>query len=435
MVIVAAAAIPTRAGSPDPRPNVILVVTDDQPFDTLPSDAMPWLSAQLDEPGWTLFPNSFASTPMCCPARATLLTGLYSFHTGVRTNLDGSRLDETETLAVWLDDAGYTTAFVGKYLNGYPFDRGPYVPYGWDRWYAKRNIELTTTYRNFPVVDQGVPKHVRGSYATDVLAAQATAFVRAAPTDRPFFLVFAPSAPHQPWTPAARHLGTLSAPPVIAPAVTNDGAPAWVQALPPIDEVQQGQLTTARDRARESLLAVDEALRSIAAETVARGDLDRTVILVLTDNGFSFGEHRWVGKGCPYEACIRTPFAIHVPGTRGGVVDALASNVDVVPTIAELTRTAIPNELDPDGVSLVDSLRATTQPARGVGILLTYAGDARVSEWWALRTQRWKFITYTDGSTELYDLDRDPAELRNLAEDPSRAALIARLAAALDEAS
>jgi N-acetylglucosamine-6-sulfatase len=426
VALVAASAIPSPASPPDRRPNVILVVTDDQSFDTLPSDAMPWLTERLREPGWTSFPKAFASTPICCPARATLLTGRYSFHTGVRTNLDGAALDETETLAVWLDDAGYTTALVGKYLNRYPYDRGPYVPRGWDRWYAKRNTELATTYRDFPVVDQGVPKTVLGAYATDALAAQAAAFVRAAPTGNPFFLLFAPSAPHQPWTPAARHVGALATPAVLQRPIDVDRAPHWVRALPPIDAVQAERLAVARDLARESLLAVDEALEEIVNEVEARGQLERTIILVLTDNGFSFGEHRWVGKGCPYEACVRTPILVHVPDTIGGVDETLVSNVDVAPTIAELTGTAIPVGFATDGISLADAIRGGTQPARD-GVLLTYAGDESVPGWWAVRTQRWKLITYTDGFRELYDLARDPAELRNVADDTSRADVVARL--------
>lgn len=431
VALVAAWGIPPPAAAPDLRPNVILVVTDDQSFDTLPSDAMPWLTERLREPGWTLFPNAFASTPICCPARATLLTGRYSFHTGVRTNLDGAALDETQTLAVWLHDAGYTTALVGKYLNRYPYDRGPYVPRGWDRWYAKRNTEFATTYRNFPVVEQSVPRTVLGAYATDALAARAAAFVRAAPAERPFFLLFAPSAPHQPWTPAARHVGVLATPRVPARPIDADRAPPWIRALPPVDAVQAERLAVARDLARESLLAVDGALRAIVAEVASHGQLERTIIIVLTDNGYSFGEHRWIGKGCPYEACVRTPVAIHVPGTIGGVDETLVSNVDVAPTIAELTGTTIPDRSAADGTSLADAIRGGAAPASD-GVLLTYAGDRSVPGWWAVRTQRWKLITYDDGFRELYDLARDPAELRNLAGDRARVDVVARLAGLFD---
>ena len=108
-------------GARDDRLNIVVILTDDQSFDTLPSDppAMPWLQSQIrDREGhWLWFPNAFIETPLCCPSRATILSGLYSRHTHVRTNDDGHRFDETQTLATWLHDAGYFTGLIGKYLN------------------------------------------------------------------------------------------------------------------------------------------------------------------------------------------------------------------------------------------------------------------------------------------------------------------------------
>ncbi|MDQ4108592.1 MAG: sulfatase-like hydrolase/transferase, partial [Actinomycetota bacterium] len=188
------------------RPNVIVVLTDDQRADTF--EAMPWLRRQLarGDSGWLSFPHAFANTPLCCPARASLLTGRYARHTGVLDNRHGGRLDESSTLATWLHEAGYRTGLVGKYLNRYPFGRLPYVPPGWDRFVAKQNQSGETVYRDFHAVDQGSPVLVR-QYATDWLAERAVEFVRTAPAARPFFLVFAPSAPHSPWIPAERHEG------------------------------------------------------------------------------------------------------------------------------------------------------------------------------------------------------------------------------------
>jgi arylsulfatase A-like enzyme len=416
--LTVAAMWPTPESAPDRRVNVILVVTDDQAHDTMPSDAMPWLQAQLAEPGsgWTLFPNAFSSTPMCCPARATLLTGGYSFHTGVRTNLEGDEFDETRTLAVWLDEAGYTTGLIGKYLNHYPWARGPYIPPGWDRWFAKLNPSLSTTYANFPVIDQGVPWTVRGRYVTDALADEAVQFVHEAPLDRPFFLLFAPSAPHAPYVSAPRHTGGLvdhAAPPLARLNDVDDAAP-FVRNLPAIDATRAGSISLDSERAREALLAVDEALHAITSEVAARGQHDRTVVIVLSDNGLSFGEHRWVGKNCPYEACVRTPIAMFVPGSIGGESQMLASNVDVAPTIAELTQTEIPQT---DGMSLVGSVDGASVERDGV--LLTSVGDRRVPEWWAVRTERWKYVAYVDGFHELYDLANDPYELVNVADDPA----------------
>ena len=122
-VVLAAAALtaaPNRAPRDD-RPNIIVILTDDQSLDTLPSNppTMPWLQSQIQDPNghWLWFPNAFIETPLCCPSRATILSGRYSRHTHVRTNDDGHRFDESNTLATWLHDGGYTTGLIGKYLN------------------------------------------------------------------------------------------------------------------------------------------------------------------------------------------------------------------------------------------------------------------------------------------------------------------------------
>jgi N-acetylglucosamine-6-sulfatase len=218
----------------DHRPNVIVVLTDDQRWDGF--DAMPWLRGMLEVPGsdWVNVPDGFANTPVCCPSRASLLTGRYARHTGVLDNTDGGNLDESSTLATWLHAAGYRTGLVGKYLNRYPFGRLPYVPPGWDRFVAKRNQSGATVYRDFHAVDQGSPVFVHG-YATDWLAEKAVQFVRTAPSTRPFFLVFAPSAPHPPWLPAPRHEGSYADRPVAEPPNVVGalrGAPFWVRSLP-----------------------------------------------------------------------------------------------------------------------------------------------------------------------------------------------------------
>ena len=167
MCAVAAAAILPGVDHEDPHalpPNVLIVLTDDQTFDTLPATvgpaAMPWLESQMNRADghWVTFSHAFLDTPLCCPSRASILTGLTSPHTGVQTNADGFDLDESATLATWLDEAGYTTGLIGKYLNDFPWDRGPYVPPGWDRFVAKQNQGLGTTYYDYHLVDQGVAR-------------------------------------------------------------------------------------------------------------------------------------------------------------------------------------------------------------------------------------------------------------------------------------
>ncbi|MGH2681565.1 MAG: sulfatase-like hydrolase/transferase [Actinomycetota bacterium] len=430
----AAIAWPVADAPPDRRPNVIVVLTDDQRAGTF-AEAMPWLGGQLTRAGsgWTSFPNASANTPLCCPSRASLLTGSYDRHTGVFDNDDGGNLDESSTIATWLRATGYRTALIGKYLNRYPFGRTPYVPAGWDRFVAKRNQSGETVYRDFQAVDQGSPVFVR-RYATDWLAAHAVRFVRTAPSDRPFFLLFAPSAPHEPWLPAARHVGAyddlpLEEAPNVAGALR--GASPWVRSLPIPSAEQRDAWLDDRRRADEALLAVDDALRSIVIALDDR--VDDTVIFVLSDNGYSFGEHRWAGKKCPYEACVRIPLAVRSPWTPVVPEDVPLSIVDLAPTILDLARAGRPAPMD--GMSFAPTIRAERgRPAdeRVEPALLGWVGDDRVPAWAAVRTSDLKLISWADGAEELYDLGgrfgpADPWELVNVAAEPRYAGVLARL--------
>ncbi|MBI3648082.1 MAG: sulfatase [Actinobacteria bacterium] len=430
--------------SADPRPNVILIVTDDQSLDTLPSNppAMPWLQAHVFDPSdhWLWFPNAVISTPLCCPSRSTILTGRYSENTGVLDNRLGHALDESNTLPVWLHDAGYTTALVGKYLNEYPFHRLPYVPPGWDRWVAKMNLSAGTTYYGYRFIDQGVSygtSQTPADYATDLLADRAVGFLRTAPTSAPYFLEFTPSAPHSPITPPPKYVGRfagvdLPRPPSFNEADVSD-KPAWVQGLPPITAQKAELLAEHRQAESEALLAVDDAVRRIVEAAAARGDLDRTVIFFLTDNGYSFGAHRWIGKACPYEECIRTPFAVRVPWVGSRTVDDVVSNVDLASTIAGFAGATV--GLPQDGVDLRGILEGGpgTPALARPGALIEYLGGGPVPHWVGVRTRDFTYVEDADGTVELYDLTgrlgpADPGELDNRAEDPAYARERARLA-------
>jgi arylsulfatase A-like enzyme len=431
-------------------PNVLLVITDDQPWDTLPvrsgPPAMPWLESRLADPDdhWVRFTNAFVNVPMCCPSRASILTGRYAHHTGVETNGDGAAFDASSTLATWLDDAGYQTGFVGKYLNGYPWDRGPHVPAGWDRFLAKGNLDLTTTYEGFPFVDQGVPLTAgpapRG-YATTLLAREATAFLRGASREAPWFLVFAPTAPHPPWTPAVPDAGSFDDVPVARPslAALNDvsGTPGWVRALPPLTGGDVEILERQRRRMLETLGSVDRAVARLVGEIFVRGELSRTLIVYLTDNGYSFGEHRWVGKRCPYDACIRTPLVVRAPEAEPGPIVTPVSVVDLAPTVLDLVsdRARVP-AVPTDGLSLRGWLDGGTGREERAGVLVRWAGDGEVPAWIGIRTRGFAFVEHADGTVELYDLEgavarADPGQLHNRAGDPRYADVESELGRAL----
>lgn len=424
--------------SPSPArstaPNILLVLTDDQSLDTLPTEpaAMPWFQSQLRDPAghWLWFPNAVVSTPLCCPSRSTLLTGRYDVHTGVRNNAEGPDLDDTNTLPVWLHDAGYTTGLVGKYLNNYPFGGAPYVPPGWDRWFAKENTNESTAYFDYDVVDQGVVRSFGDApedYATDVLGGAADAFLREAPASEPWFLYFSPNAPHGPSIPAPRYAHAFGGfrPPMPSPRELNDvrGKPGYVRALPPIGPAALETLRADDLAERRTLLSVDDVFRELVATITARGELDRTVIIFMTDNGFEFGQHRLQGKRFPYEPSIGMPFAIRTPWTNAATVPDLVSNVDVASTVAALAGTA--PRLPQDGISLAPIVHGRAPPERP-GVWLDWGGDAVVPPWTGVRTARFTYVVNADATEELYLHASDPGELRNLAGVPRFGALLER---------
>ncbi len=431
----------TRSSADARRLNVIVVLTDDQPFDPLPpaQSAMPFLQRWVGDPsgGWVVFSNAFVNSPLCCPSRATMLTGRYAHHTDVRDNEDGALLDERSTIAVRLHDAGYHTGLVGKYLNQYPFGRGPYVPLGWDRWWGKEQGSAESLYQDYTLIEQGQPVrygHSEADYLTDVLADKAVEFLREVPSDRPFFLWFAPTAPHPPWVPPPEHDGVFAdvpfptAPSVGEPDVSDK--PAWIRALPGFDAAAFETSTDARRASAETLLGVDDALRRIVQTLRDRGELDRTAILFLSDNGLSFGEHRWMGKRCGYEECIRVPFLVRLPGAEHRVEPALVSAVDLAPTIADLTGVEpLPSQ---DGVSLLPLLRDGSHDGLPREVFTEWVGDEGVPAWWELRRPGWAYVELATGERELYDLRTDPFELSNLAGHPGLEGRMVRLSAELE---
>jgi arylsulfatase A-like enzyme len=410
---------PAAPASPPLPPNVLLVITDDQTADMI--TAMPWLSSRLTDAssGWVAYPNAVVATPMCCPSRASILTGLVAERTGVVDNGTGARLDDSDTLATRLRDAGYRTGLIGKYLNGYPWDDGPYVPPGWDRWFAKANEALETTYYGYPVVDQGAWRRFGtgpGDYVTDVLGREALDFVRTAPTDRPWFLVFSPPAPHAPWTAAPRDESTVVPPGDPIDTSVPPDAPAWMRTLPAPDPEEMAE---ARRDAEVTLLAVDGYLHDLSDAVTARGEWDRTVVIVLSDNGYHFGERGWVGKAVPYEPSIAVPFVARwPPGLQGPPPTALVSNIDIAPTVDAIA--GLP-PAPADGRSLLDPV----PPDRTIP--LWWVGDADVPAWRGVRGPTAVWIRWSTGEEELFDLGADPRQLHNLIDEPAAAGMLAGL--------
>jgi arylsulfatase A-like enzyme len=210
--------------------------------------------------------------------------------------------------------------------------------------------------------------------------------------------------------------------------------PTWVQGLRVLDAERRRELRAIHRRSFETLLSVDDLVVQVIRALKVRGALANTVIVFMTDNGFSFGEHRWVGKTCAYDECIRTPFIVRFPDASSHVDRHLVSNVDLAPTLAELAGIEPPSPVD--GMSLVPLLRGRPSASWRTGLLTEYVGDDKVPPWWAVRTEDFAYIELATGETELYDLagvvgSADPFELEDRADDPAYAAVRGRLSARL----
>jgi N-acetylglucosamine-6-sulfatase len=429
------------------RPNVVVVMTDDQAVEQL--RVMDQVLARIGRRG-TTFASSVVNWPTCCPSRVTFLTGQYAHNHGVLGNLPprgGFRaFDDSSSLATWLEDAGYRTALVGKYLNGY--GRRRYVPPGWTQWYAAGDGGRVYDYalnENGRLVSYGTEPE---DFKQDVLTEKAAGLIdRWAPGRRPFFLFLAHTAAHvggpnpnpNPPSdcdgfakPAPRHANVfddepLPRPPSFDEADVSD-KPAKVRALPRLTPERVAEIEREYRCRLESLLSVDEGVEEIARTLIRRGELRDTYLIFTSDNGYFHGEHRIpTAKGWLYEEAIRVPLLIRGPGfPKGATIRAPAINADLAPTIADLTG-AEPG-LAMDGRSL---LRLARRPRLGRGRRLLIENAER--RYAAIRTRRYLYARHNGGAKELYDLREDPYQLRSRPDAPAFAPVKARLAARLPQ--
>ena len=419
LVTVALALVPITASDADARPSrpdIILIVTDDQRSGTL--DWLPTLSRYMRDRG-VVFTRGMVPTALCCPSRASLLTGRYAHTTKVWSNARGwfrfRRAGlESQTVAVWLRRAGYRTALVGKYLNRF---EGTGRPPGWRVWHSFTGVN--GAYYDYRLLHSGgnVTWHGSGpaAYSTDVLRRYATGFIASTPSDRPFFLYFAPYAPHGPSTPAPRHVGLSTSlrrwePPSLTEQDLSD-KPPWIRRLPPISVagIQRQRVLEYR-----SLRAVDEAVAALLDAQRARGRLRNTLVIVLSDNGQMWGEHRVTGKFVPYRGATTIPLALAWPARlAGGRRDRIALNIDVPVTIAAAARA--PH--DPvAGRNLLErwSRAGFLLEAARVGSAFDQNGTNVVRPaYCGWRTRRYLFVRYANGREELYDYAKDPWELQD----------------------
>lgn len=419
------------------RPNIVLITTDDEAdYDMR---WMPRTRKLLGKAGVT-FSDSVSPHPLCCPARAEILTGQFAQNNGVRTNEGhkhgGFRAMRSyrDTIAPWLQAAGYKTAFVGKFLNGYR-STSPLVP-GWNEWHPLLEDMGAYRYYDFSVRHNRRIRHYRNVHVSDLLASQTESLVRRfARQEEPFFLWQSHVAPHGacvpggggscwgPPVPARRHqdmLGGVRPPsfgdPSFLEADVTD-KPVYLRGLS-VSSQRRASMREHFVRRVQSLQSVDQAVARTIRVLRSTGELRNTLVVFTSDNGYLLGEHRWTGKDVPYEQSLQVPLLVRGPGLPKGITrhDTVAT-VDLAPTFVQAADAAPTVPLD--GRSLMPLARSA--PAKGWRTLLIQngprLGEDDDAEWSyrGVRTRRYTYVEYSRFGTELYDRRRDPHQLRNVA--------------------
>jgi arylsulfatase A-like enzyme len=398
---------------PPVPPNILVILTDDQRTDALAT--MPKTKQWFTEEG-TEFTRAFATTPQCCPSRASILTGRYSHNHRVRTNYDAAKLDEDLTIVAYLQEAGYRTAIVGKYLNRI----GPYNdranasinPKHFDDWAISLGGYFETLFNvngELESVDQ---------YSTDFISEKATDLLDEFEEDdqEPWFMYVTPFAPHSPFEPSPEYRG--------ASVHFFEGNPAIerVGRRQPVFLVRREvSLEDARIMRREqlrTLMSVDDLVGSISSKLEELEEDRDTLAIFMSDNGVQSGEKGLVGKGYPYQHSVSVPLIIRWPGhfSAGVSDDRTVANVDITPTLVEASGISVDAEHPFDGRSLLED------GARDE-LLLEFFGlsEKGIPPWAALTSDSQTYVEYYRGRTgeilfkELYDLEEDPYELQNLA--------------------
>lgn len=424
-------------------------MTDDMRADDL--QYMPHTQRLLADQGVT-FDQMLSPYPLCCPARAEVLSGQYSHNNGVQGNAwprgGYYKLDNSNTLPVWLHNAGYETAFMGKYLNEYG-DRDPLeIPPGWDNWDG--SLGNVYDYSSATTNQLGQVTPHPGVYQTSLFDARTTDLIdQYASSDRPFFLWTSYVTPHLEcsfadappkarscWHPPPPAYGdngtfagyTLPDDPAVNEADMSDKS-RFMQRLPLLSPNRVAALREARISRIEALQSVDRAVADLVDELKSTGQYDNTYLLFTSDNGVQLGEHRWQGKILGYEGSLRVPLIVSGPGIPPGRVrHQTVTMVDVAATIAAATG-ASPGRIT-DGESLLPLARGDVPDGRDRVVPLEAGPIDNTSSGWlyrGVRTDRYTLLVWRNGDVELYDRRRDPYEMDSVAGRPSYAGVRARL--------
>jgi N-acetylglucosamine-6-sulfatase len=429
-----------RKNAQQKRPNVILIDTDDMNVTDL--FVMRNTLALLGARG-TTFRNSYVSYPLCCPSRATQLTGQYAHNHGVLTDQRFTDLDSSNTLAVWLKRDKYRTAMVGKYLNGYGVVDPRQVPPGWKQWFGLTGGTEQKRY-GFKLNENGkVHNYPRkpANYVDYVLGAKVNGLLKEwAPSPKPFFLYYNPNNPHGEkgtpvWStrdpePAPQYLGHFGDIPAPRPPNFDEpdvsDKPQQIRDIPRLSDLDKADIDRRYRGRLESLLSVDDEIKKIVGLVRKFGDKRKTFFIFTSDNGLELGAHRIEFKDYLYEESERVPLIIRGPNVPQNVTrDQLVANIDLAPTIAAITRARPARVMD--GIDLQPLIQDPNVSNNRTLLFESFDIGS-----FGVRRGPWSYNVYSDGDDELYNLDDDPYQLNSVADDPGLASLKASLNAELE---
>jgi N-acetylglucosamine-6-sulfatase len=411
--------------APIRRPNIVFILLDDLRWDALGCTGHPFVKTpnidRIAREG-ALFDNFFVTTSLCSPSRASILTGQYAHRHGVTHNGNNDKLShQLVTFPRLLHDAGYETAFIGKWHMGDDDTPRP----GFDHWVA---MPGQGAYQNPALNINGRPIKEQG-YMTDVLNRYAAEYLNRSHA-KPFVLYLGHKAPHAPSPPAERHKELYSNHPIPRRPNFNDtleGKPALLrrwQGKPPAQPDPQRYDPLIRNQLG-ALMAIDEGVGQIFQALEKSGQLDNTLLVFTSDNGFFWGEHTLGDKRYSYEESIRDPLLMRYPRlTKAGTnIDQQALNIDLAPTFLDAAGVRVPAHMQ--GRSLLPLLKGNDKGWRQSFLMEYFIDPAfpQIPPYRGVRTSRWKYTHYVEleSADELYDLQADPYEMKNLINDPAAA--------------
>lgn len=437
------------------RPNIVVVLVDDLRWDEIGCMGHPFVRTphidRIAHEG-ARFRNAFCSTPLCSPVRACLLTGLYTHNHGILDNINRSQHSHTlRTFPQSLQKAGYETAYVGKWHMGNDDTARP----GFDYWVSMKGQGTSFD----PVLNVNGKRVPHQGHTTDALNQRVNEFIQQK-REKPFCIYIAHKALHPELTqrddgsitdpsaakfmPAKRHeklYATDAIPRRLNVVDTLEGKRALQRAIPGLPPLSQKTGTSdevIRDRLR-MLAGIDEGVGQLWKRLEKNGQLDNTVIVFTSDHGYWYGEHGLsVERRLPYEEGIRVPLLVRYPPMvkAGTLIDQFAVSVDLAPTMLELAQ--VKTDQKYDGRSLVPLLKGEQPEDWRESFLIEYNTDTVFPRllkmgYKAVRTPRWKYIQFNEleGMNELYDVQNDPYEMKNLIDLPQSKATVDMLQAEL----